>query len=138
MLLVCRVWAIKATRFDTIAPIMFKQVQPILGTRDFAKGVAFYTERLGFALLFSHDNNYAGFSRDNVELHMQFQYEHEMQTTRLRLVVDDPDALFEEYRHVGVFHERTQLTNTPWGTREFAFYDLDGNGLTFYRDLAPT
>jgi hypothetical protein len=22
------------------------------------------------------------------------------------------------------------------GTRDFAFYDLDGNGLTFYRDLA--
>jgi hypothetical protein len=23
----------------------------------------------------------------------------------------------------------------PWGTREFAFFDPDRNGLTFYRDL---
>jgi hypothetical protein len=23
----------------------------------------------------------------------------------------------------------------PWGSREFAFSDPDGNGLTFYRDL---
>jgi catechol 2,3-dioxygenase-like lactoylglutathione lyase family enzyme len=114
---------------------MFQQVHPILGTRDFAKGVAFYTERLGFKLLFSHDNNYAGFRRDHVELHMQFQYEHEMQTTRLRFVVDDPDALFAEFEPLGLFHERTRLANTPWGTREFAFYDPDGNGLTFYRDL---
>jgi len=114
---------------------MFRQVQPILGTRDFTKGVAFYTEQLGFKLLFSHGDNYAGFRRDNVELHMQFQYEHEMQGTRLRFVVDDPDALFAEFEPLGVFHERTRLANTPWGTREFAFYDPDGNGLTFYRDL---
>ena len=114
---------------------MLQQVQPILGTRDFMKGVAFYTKLLGFKLIFCHDNNYACFRRDNVELHMQFQYEHEMQTTRLRLVVDDPDTLFVEFEPLGVFHDRTQLANTPWGTREFGFYDPDGNGLTFYRNL---
>jgi hypothetical protein len=26
-------------------------------------------------------------------------------------------------------------SDTDWGTREFGFRDLDGNGLTFYRDL---
>ncbi|MEO5915778.1 MAG: VOC family protein [Luteolibacter sp.] len=114
---------------------MLLQIQPILGTRDFAKGVAFYTDLLGFRLLFNHDNNYAGFRRDNVEIHMQFQYEHEMQTTRLRFVVDDPDALFAEFEALAIFHDRTHLANTPWGTREFSFYDPDGNGLTFYRHL---
>jgi uncharacterized glyoxalase superfamily protein PhnB len=53
----------------------------------------------------------------------------------LRFLIDDVDALFEEYADKGVFHERTALRDTPWGTREFAFYDCDGNGLTFYRDL---
>ena len=48
----------------------------------------------------------------------------------------DVEGLFEEYREQGVFHERTALRRTAWGTREFAFYDLDMNGLTFYRDLA--
>jgi len=116
---------------------MLLQVQPILGTRDFARGVAFYTELLGFNLLFSHNSNYAGFRRDHVELHMQFQYEHEMQTTRLRFFVDDPDALFAEFKPLDVFHDRTCLADTPWGTREFSFYDRDGNGLTFYRHLRP-
>lgn len=53
----------------------------------------------------------------------------------LRFVVEDVDALFEEWKDKGVFHENTSLRRTPWGTREFAFYDLDGNGLTFYLDV---
>ena len=60
---------------------------------------------------------------------------HEMGTTRLRIVVDDPDALYDEYKDKGVFYERTRLADTPWGTREFALYDLDRNALTFYRNL---
>jgi uncharacterized glyoxalase superfamily protein PhnB len=66
---------------------------------------------------------------------MQFQDPHEMQTTRLRIVVDDPDALYEQYKARDVFHKVTKLADTPWGTREFAIYDPDGNALTFYRHL---
>jgi hypothetical protein len=66
---------------------------------------------------------------------MQFQFEHEMGTIRLRFLVDDPDALFTEYGHRGVECTATGIRNTPWGTREFALYDLDRNALTFYRDL---
>ena len=59
----------------------FGQIQPILGTRDLEKAIDFYISRLGFALAFrdaSVPTNYAGLRRDEVELHMQFQYEHEM------------------------------------------------------------
>ncbi len=116
----------------------FNQVQPILGTRDVAKAVRFYVERLGFTLAFgvpTNEGNYVGLRRDSVVLHMQFQYEHEMGTIRLRIVVDDPDALYAEYKDKDVFYEGTRLQDTPWGTREFALYDLDRNSLTFYRDL---
>jgi hypothetical protein len=27
------------------------------------------------------------------------------------------------------------VNDTPWGTREFALYDVDHNALTFYRQL---
>ncbi len=67
----------------------FGQVQPILGTHDLEKAIGFYLSRLGFALAFrdaSIPTNYAGLRRDTVELHMQFQYEHEMRTTRMRFV----------------------------------------------------
>jgi hypothetical protein len=52
----------------------------------------------------------------------------------LRLLVTDPDALHAEWPDSRVYHEQTTLRDTAWGTREFAFFDPDRNGLTFYRD----
>ena len=117
---------------------MFQQTHPILGTRDVRRAIEFYTRQLGFDLAFkdkADDQNYVGFRRDAVELHMQFQFEHEMGTIRLRLLVTDPDALFSEYRQRGVECTPNGLRDTPWGTREFALYDVDRNALTFYRQL---
>ena len=117
---------------------MFKETHPILGTRDIQRAIEFYTQRLGFQLAFRDKTdppNYVGFRRDAVELHMQFQFEHEMGTIRLRFLVEDPDALFNEYRQCGVDCTPNRVDDTQWGTREFALYDLDRNALTFYRDL---
>lgn len=117
---------------------MFQKVHPIIGTRDLPRAIEFYTQRLGFQLAFI-DNpaapNYVGFRRDAVELHMQFQYEHEMSRIRLRFVVEDPDALFAEYQQRQVECSESGIRDTPWGTREFALYDLDRNALTFCRAL---
>jgi uncharacterized glyoxalase superfamily protein PhnB len=81
-----------------------------------------------------------GVRRDQIELHLQFQFEADFQAGKagqanLRIEVDDPDALFDELKDKGVFHEKTQLRDTSWGTREFSFWDPDGNALTFQRDL---
>ena len=117
---------------------MFKKIHPILGTRDIQRAIEFYTQKLGFQLAFRDETdppNYVGFRRDAVELHMQFQFEYEMGTTRLRFLVENPDALIDEYRQRGVECTSDGVHGTPWGTREFALYDLDRNALTFYRDL---
>ena len=118
-------------------------VIPVLPARDVSEAVQFYVERLGFELVFQDSGDrpqYAGVRRGGVELHLQFQFEKDFEAgtagqAMLRLVVDDPDVLFSEYRDKGVFHEGTQLRDTSWGTREFAFWDLNHNGLTFKRDL---
>jgi uncharacterized glyoxalase superfamily protein PhnB len=115
-----------------------KDVIPVLPARDVREAVQFYVERLGFELVFEdsdHDPRYAGVRRGAVELHLQFQFEKDFKAgtagqAMLRLVVDDPDMLFQEYKGTGVFHEGTELCNTSWGTREFAFWDLNRNGLT--------
>jgi catechol 2,3-dioxygenase-like lactoylglutathione lyase family enzyme len=117
---------------------MFEATHPILGTRNIQRAIEFYTQRLGFVLAFgdgAEPPNYVGFRRDAVELHMQFQFEHEMSAIRLRFLVADPDALFREYRQRGVECSPNGIRDTSWGTREFALYDLDRNALTFYRDL---
>ncbi|MDB4292741.1 hypothetical protein N9954_04985 [Maribacter sp.] len=49
------------------------------------------------------------------------------------MVVQNVEALFEEYRKQDVFHDNTALKETAWRAREFAFYDPFKNGLTFYR-----
>jgi hypothetical protein len=69
---------------------------------------------------------------------MQFQFEHEMGTIRLRFLVEDRDALFNEYRQRGVECTQIGVHDTPWGTREFSLYDLDRNALTFCRGLTAT
>jgi len=98
---------------------MFKETHPILGTRDIQRAIEFYTRRLGFQLAFRDKTdppNYVGFRRDAVELHMQFQFEHEMGTIRLGFLVEDPDALFNEYRQCNVDCTPNRVDDTPWGT----------------------
>jgi uncharacterized glyoxalase superfamily protein PhnB len=120
-----------------------KNAIPILDVRDMDRALNYYVERLGFQVEFRYEadpSNYAGVIRDGVCLHMQWQHEDEFNKgtagrLRVRILVNNPDALFEEYRSKGIVNAGTQLRDTDWGTREFGFRDLDGNGLTFYRDL---
>jgi uncharacterized glyoxalase superfamily protein PhnB len=120
-----------------------KDVIPILDVRDVEAALRFYVEQLAFQVDFRYEedpNNYAGVRRGGVYLHMQWQHEDSFRDgtagrLRVRIVVDDPDALFAEYRAKGVLGESAKLRDTPWGTREFGLRDPDGNGLTFYRDL---
>ena len=50
----------------------------------------------------------------------------------LRFPVSEVDALSEELSSLA---DRTPVSETAWGTREFHVRDPDGNGLQFYRDL---
>ena len=120
-----------------------KNAIPILDVRDMNRALSYYVERLGFQVEFRYEkdpNNYAGVVRDGVCLDMQWQHEDEFKKgtagrLRVRIQVENLDALFEEYRSKGVVSEGTEVRATDWGTREFGFRDLDGNGLTFYQDL---
>lgn len=119
----------------------FVAVHPVLPVKNVPKAIAYYVEKLGFKLLFKDAGDapgYAGVGRDGLELHLQWHDPAEFDNVEklsLRLLIDGVDALFNEYSQQDVFHAQTALRDTAWGTREFAFYDLDGNGLTFYCDL---
>jgi catechol 2,3-dioxygenase-like lactoylglutathione lyase family enzyme len=116
-------------------------VYPVLPSRDVAASIEYYTTRLGFTLRFQDAPNeprYAVLRRDAVVLHVQWHDPAEwaaVERPMLRFHVSSAAALFEEYRDKDVFHERTALRDTAWGTREFAFFDRDQNGLTFLEDL---
>jgi catechol 2,3-dioxygenase-like lactoylglutathione lyase family enzyme len=58
-------------------------------------------------------------------------------TASCRIAASDIDALFGELKASGVLHPTVgaEPQSTDFGTREFATLDVDGNLLTFFRDL---
>ena len=119
-----------------------KYIHPVLPVKDVKKALSFYIDKLGFEMAFADDQTepkYAGICRDNIEIHLQWhdekEWEPDIDRPMLRIVAENIEALYEEFSKKDVFHERTALRETPWGTKEFAFYDLDKNGLTFYVNL---
>ncbi|NER15482.1 glyoxalase/bleomycin resistance/extradiol dioxygenase family protein [Leptobacterium flavescens] len=120
----------------------FQEIHPVLPVQDVVTALRFYVEKLGFNVAFADDEKeptYAAVKRDNIEIHLQWhdakEWEVAVDRPMLRFVVQNIEGLFDEYKDKDVFHERTALKETPWGTREFAFYDPYKNGLTFYHDL---
>jgi catechol 2,3-dioxygenase-like lactoylglutathione lyase family enzyme len=116
---------------------------PILDVRHIEEALSFYVDRLGFVVDFRYEKdpeNYAGVRRDDLRLHVQRRESEQFDNgtaggLRVRIPVDDPDALFAEFRAMGVLDDDIDVHETDWGTREFGFRDPDGNGLTFFRIL---
>ncbi len=118
------------------------QIHPVLPVQNVLAALFYYTQRLGFTIAFADDPKnptYAGIKRDHIEIHLQWhdakEWESGFNTPMLRIVTQNVEALFEEFKTKDVFHESTKVRETAWNTKEFAFYDLNKNGLTFYSDL---
>ena len=118
------------------------QIHPVLPVQNVLAALFFYVNKLGFEIGFADDPKnptYAGVKRDHIEIHLQLhnakEWEASFNTSMLRIVTQNVDALFDEYKTKDVFHESTEVKNTTWQTREFAFYDLYKNGLTFYQNI---
>jgi catechol 2,3-dioxygenase-like lactoylglutathione lyase family enzyme len=113
-----------------------ERVEPVLNVRDVPAAMRFYAQ-LGFVERFRDDPDTPKFvlvSRDDAMLALQWHDFDGIAGDRptLRFPVDDVDGLSKEF---GSLRDRTAVSDTPWGTREFHVRDPDGNGLQFYRDL---
>ena len=132
--------------------VTLTQTIPALPVRDAAAAVSFYRDRLGFEVL-HHDDAFAVVKRDAAELHLweasdeswaeRRSLERPVRsgaesfiagTASCRIQVDDVDALYEELRPRDVFHpvSKDGVTETDFGTREFATLDCDCNLVTFF------
>lgn len=105
---------------------------PILASLDIARSVAFAVERLGFEAVSCEPGGYGIVRRDAVVLHYWPCDDRRIaEATACRIVVDDVDALHAQCAPHGIVHPTGPLRDTPWGTREFAVLDPDGNLVTF-------
>lgn len=121
-------------------PARFLAAVPALPVSDERRAVGFWTSVLGFAELV--DDGGAGLGilrRDAVEVHLWVAdgsapgAERELAgSASCRIEVSGVDGLYEHCRRAGVVHPNAPLRDQPWGTREFAVLDPDGNLVALY------
>jgi hypothetical protein len=127
---------------------------PALPVRNVPVAAAHYREHFGFEAPHVTED-FAVVGRDDAVLHLWGAIDLEWRaradlserpicsgaesflagTGSCRIEVVDVDALFSELEPKGVLHDvsRGGVSETDFGTREFATVDLDGNLLTFFR-----
>lgn len=109
---------------------------PVLPAADLDASLAWWTTICGFTLAF-RQGNYAGISRDGVSLHIAQMDDPTLartvgDQTMLRLLVDDVETFYTEYKaRGGHIHPNGALQTKPWGSTEFATIDPNGVCVTF-------
>ena len=129
------------------------QTIPAMPVRDAAAAVAFYRDRFGFKVL-HQDEGFAVLGRDDAQVHLWEAGDESWRervalretpissgaesfiagTASCRIMVDGVDALYQELSPKDVLHpvSRGGVSETEYGTREFATLDQDGNLISFF------
>ncbi len=104
---------------------------PVLASLDIEATQRFYAEKLGFTAVARYPD-YGIVERDDVQIHFWLTDDADIpRATGCRVDVDGVDELYEEMKASGVIHPNGPLTDQPWGLREFAVLDGDGNLIKF-------
>lgn len=104
---------------------------PVLASLDIEATQQFYADKLGFTAVARYPD-YGIVERDNVQIHFWLTEDADIpKATSCRVDVDGVDQLYEEMNASGVVHPNGPLTDQPWGLREFAVLDGDGNMIKF-------
>lgn len=106
---------------------MFKISTPILASLNESETVAFYTQKLGFTF-HSVYQGYLIFTRDGIHIHLFPCNDPEAaRNMGCYIYVTDIDELYAEYRQQELIHPNGNLKMMPWGLRQFAVVDNNGN-----------
>jgi catechol 2,3-dioxygenase-like lactoylglutathione lyase family enzyme len=113
--------------------VTFVSAVPIIPARDVEASTAWYRDRLGFDV-FHAERDYGIVGRGEAWIHFwgPSGIEPSDSMTTFRIGVQGIDELYEHCRAEGIVHPNAPLAKQPWGMREFAVIDGDGNGLTFF------
>lgn len=115
-----------------------KQVITVLPSQDINRDIEWYNKYVGFKFSFG-DTMYAGITRGNTELHLQWHADTKedplLGGSVVKFFVNDITPFFEEFVKRGTIAKEKLHKNTPWGTHEFGFYDLNNNALFFVQDV---
>ncbi|WP_147321919.1 bleomycin resistance protein [Mucilaginibacter conchicola] len=113
---------------------MFKRSTPILASLDKAATISFYTQKLGFNLK-EENNGYLVFERDDIHVHLfPCSNPDECRNMGCYIYVTDIESLYTMYQNAEIIHPNGPLQLMPWGLRQFAVTDNNGNIIYFADD----
>lgn len=116
---------------------MLKRSTPVLASLDKEGTIKFYTEKLGFNFETEH-NGYLIFRRDGVHIHLfPCSNAGECRNMGCYIYVTDIESLYDEYQTAGIVHPNGPLKMMPWGLRQFAIVDNNGNIFYIADDRQP-
>lgn len=111
---------------------------PVLPSADISRDISWYKEKVGFETSYSN-TMYAVLRRGNICLHLQWHADTEKDPllggSVIRIDVKNIKSLFEEIVQRGTVAQTDLKTNTPWGTNEFGFFDLNKNAIFIMEDV---
>jgi len=107
-------------------------VAPRFLVEDMDQALAFYGQ-LGFQTTY-YDGGFAIVSRDNVDIHLNESYGPMTSHGVCWMSVTNIDSLYQEYLPTNAV--RSQLTEQPWGLKEFYIEDPSCNLILFAQSLS--
>ncbi len=116
----------------------FLHITPVLPSQDIDRDVQWYLDHVGFHVVHK-DKMYAVLKRDNLSLHLQWHAgipdDPLLGGSVIRIFVKNIQDIFDELLERKTVHKNKMNWDTPWGTNEFGFYDLNNNAVFFVSDI---
>lgn len=111
----------------------FIGVIPVIPSSDIDRDLKWYEEKAGFSTTFVADG-YAGLSRENIHIHLQWHAGTEedplLGGSVVKVFVENIEPFFTELVERGTV-ANTSLRKTAWNTSECGFFDLNRNAVIF-------
>lgn len=111
----------------------FIAATPVLASLDIERSVEFFSSKLGFTKVHAAQAEYGIVSNGPVQIHFWACNDRKIaEATGCRVQVQGIEGLHAQCESHAIVHPNAPLASKPWGTREFAILDPDGNLVTFY------
>jgi catechol 2,3-dioxygenase-like lactoylglutathione lyase family enzyme len=108
---------------------MLKEVLPELPHSNVKAGIAHYLDVLGFKINYARDD-FGVLYRDEVTVLLIPRSDAHKGISSCYVYIQDADALYAELRANGA-NVQGEPVSHPWGLRDFAVLDLEGNRIKF-------
>lgn len=113
-------------------------IEPVLPSSDIERDIKWHEKYTGFTYAFG-DHMYAGVKREHQFIHLQWHADTEedplLGGSVIKIFVHNIEPFYEEFLERGTIKPEKLHKNTPWGTHEFGFYDLNKNAIFIVQDV---